>query len=309
MSALADAAADYLRLRNRLGHDLAEYHRLLPRFVAFLDDAGLATVTTAAALGWANAPDVDPSTTVPARRMTIARGFARHMAGLDPRTEIPPFGLVASRRRRHEPFIFSPADIDTLLTGAQSLRTRFASATHHTLIGLLATTGMRVGEAIRLDRRDVDKTDAVLTIRESKFGKSRLVPVQPSVLTALRHYARLRDEVHRELTTVSFFVSTRGNRMVYPTIHAVFRNLCDSTGIATGAACPPRIHDLRHTFAVRTLLGWYRAGEDVDARLPVLSTYLGHRDPRWTYWYLSAAPELLALAAHRLEFGRNVSTR
>lgn len=309
MSALAHAAADYLRLRNRLGHDLAEYHWLLPRFVAFLDDAGLATVTVAAALEWANAPEVDPSTTMAARRMTIARGFARHMAGLDPRTEIPPFGLVASRRRRHEPFIFSPADIDTLLTGAQSLRTRFASATHHTLIGLLAATGMRVGEAIRLDRGDVDETDAVLTIRESKFGKSRLVPVQPSVLAALRHYARLRDEVHREPTTVSFFVSTRGNRMVYPTIHEVFRNLCDSAGIGTGAACPPRIHDLRHTFAVRTLLGWYRAGEDVDARLPVLSTYLGHRDPRWTYWYLSATPELLALAAYRLESGQQVSTR
>lgn len=304
MSALADAAADYLRLRNRLGHDLAEYHRLLPRFVAFLDDAGLATVTVAAALEWANAPDVDPSTTMAARRMTIARGFARHMTGLDPRTEIPPFGLVASRRRRHEPFIFSPADI-----GAQSLRTRFASATHHTLIGLLAATGVRVGDAIRLDRGDVDETDAVLTIRESKFGKSRLVPVQPSVLTGLHHYARLRDEVRREPTTVSFFVSTRGNRMVYSTIHAVFRNLCDSAGIGTGAACPPRIHDLRHTFAVRTLLGWYRAGEDVDARLPVLSTYLGHRDPRWTYWYLSAAPQLLAMAAHRLESGQQVSTR
>jgi integrase/recombinase XerD len=309
MSALAGAATDYLRLRNRLGHDLAEYYRLLPRFVAFLDDAGMATVTVAAALEWANAPEVDPSTTVAARRMTIARGFARHMAGLDPRTEIPPFGLVASQRRRHEPFIFSPADIDALLTGAQNLRTRFASATHQTLIGLLATTGMRVGEAIRLDRGDVDQTDAVLTIRESKFGKSRLVPLQPSVLAALRHYARLRDKVHRKPTTVSFFVSTRGNRMVYPTIHAVFRNLCDSTGIGTGAASPPRIHDLRHTFAVRTLLGWYRTGEDVDARLPVLSTYLGHRDPRWTYCYLSAAPELLALAAHRLESGREVSTR
>jgi integrase/recombinase XerD len=309
MSALADAAADYLRLRNRLGHELAEYHRLLPRFVAFLDDAGLETVTVAAALEWVNAPDVDPASTVVSHRMTIARGFARHMAGLDARTEIPPFGLVGSRRRRHEPFIFSPDDIDALVTGAQSLRTRFASATHETVIGLLAATGMRVGEVIRLDRGDVVETDATLTIRESKFGKSRMVPLQPSVLAALQRYARLRDEVHREPTTVSFFVSTRGNRMVYPTIHAVFRNLCDSAGIGAEATSPPRIHDLRHTFAVRTLLGWYRAGEDVDARLPVLSTYLGHRDPRWTYWYLSAAPELLALAARRLETAREASIR
>ena len=220
MSALADAAADYLRLRNRLGHQLAEYHRLLPRFVAFLDDAGLETVTVAAALAWVNAPDVDPSSTVASHRMTIARGFARHMAGLDPRTEIPPFGLVGSRRHRHEPYIFSADDIDALVTGAQRLRTRFASATHETVIGLLAATGMRVGEAIRLDRGDVAETDATLTIRESKFGKSRMVPLQPSVLAALQRYARLRDDVHREPTTVSFFVSTRGNRMVYQTIHA-----------------------------------------------------------------------------------------
>ena len=309
MSTLADAAADYLRLRNRLGHDLAEYHRLLPRFVAFLDDAGLETVTVAAALAWVNAPDVDPSGTVASHRMTIARGFARHMAGLDANTEIPPFGLVSSRRRRHEPYIFSPSDIDTLMTSAQSLRTRFASATHQTLIGLLAATGMRVGEAIRLDRGDLTEPDATLMIRESKFGKSRMVPLQPSMLTALQHYGRQRDDVHRQPTTVSFFVSTRGNRMVYPTIHAVFRNLCDSAGIGADAPSPPRIHDLRHTFAVRTLLGWYRAGEDVDARLPVLSTYLGHRDPRWTYWYLSAAPELLSLAASRLETARPVSTR
>jgi integrase/recombinase XerD len=309
MSALADAAADYLRLRNRLGHELAEYHRLLPRFVAFLDDAGLETVTVAAALAWVNAPDVDPSGTVASHRMTIARGFARHMAGLDANTEIPPFGLVSSRRRRHEPYIFSPNDIDTLMTGAQGLRTRFAAATHQTLIGLLAATGMRVGEAIRLDRGDLTEADATLMIRESKFGKSRMVPLQPSMLTALQHYGRLRDDVHRQPATVSFFVSTRGNRMVYPTIHAVFRNLCDSAGIGADAPSPPRIHDLRHTFAVRTLLGWYRAGEDVDARLPVLSTYLGHRDPRWTYWYLSAAPELLSLAASRLENARPVNTR
>jgi integrase/recombinase XerD len=309
MSALADAAADYLRLRNRLGHDLAEYHRLLPRFVASLDDAGLETVTVAAVLAWVNAPDVDPSSTVAAHRLTIARGFARHMAGLDANTEIPPFGLVSSRRRRHEPYIFSASDIDTLMTGAQGLRTRLAAATHQTLIGLLAATGMRVGEAIRLDRGDVLEADATLTIRESKFGKSRMVPLQPSMLTALQHYARLRDDVHRQPATVSFFVSIRGNRMVYPTIHTVFRNLCDSAGIGADAPSPPRIHDLRHSFAVRTLLGWYRAGEDVDARLPVLSTYLGHRDPRWTYWYLSAAPELLSLAASRLEKARPVGAR
>lgn len=301
MTALTDAAADYLRLRNQLGHDLAEYHRLLPRFVAFLDDAGLPTVTVAAAMAWANAPEVDPSGTVASRRMTIARGFARHMAGLDSRTEIPPFGVVGPRRHRHEPYIFNPAEIDTLLRGAQGLRTRFACATHHSVIGLLAATGMRVGEVIRLDHTDLSSSVARLLIRESKFGKSRMVPVHPSVLDALQRYASLRDDLHPRPTTASFFVSSRGNRMVYPTVQAVFRNLCDGAGIGTDAPSRPRIHDLRHTFAIRTLIGWYRAGEDVEARLPVLSTYLGHRDPRWTYWYMSAAPELLALAASRLE--------
>lgn len=309
MTVLADAAADYLRLRNQLGHDLAEYHRLLPRFVAFLDDAGMPTVTVAAALAWANAPEVDPSGTVASRRMTIARGFARHMAGLDSRTEIPPFGVIGSRRYRHEPYIFSPNDINTLMRGAQGLRTRFASATHHSVIGLLAATGMRVGEVIRLDRADLCSADARLLIRESKFGKSRMVPLHLSVLDALQRYAKLRDDVHPMPTTVSFFVSTRGNRMVYPTLHAVFRNLCDGAGIGAQASSRPRIHDLRHTFAIRTLIGWYRAGEDVEARLPVLSTYLGHRDPRWTYWYLSAAPELLALAASRLEAAKPGGTR
>lgn len=309
MTTLSDAASDYLRLRNQLGHDLAEYHRLLPRFVAFLDDAGLPTVTVAAAMAWANAPEVDPSGTVASHRMTIARGFARHMAGLDSRTEIPPFGVVGSRRHRHEPYIFSPNDIDTLLRGAQGLRTRFACATHYSVIGLLAATGMRVGEVIRLDRADLCPTDARLLIRESKFGKSRMVPLHPSVLDALQRYARLRDDVHPRLTTASFFVSMRGNRMVYPTVQAVFRNLCDGAGIGAGAPSRPRIHDLRHTFAIRTLIGWYRAGEDVEAQLPVLSTYLGHRDPRWTYWYLSAAPELLGLAASRLEVATSGGNR
>lgn len=301
MTALTDAAADYLRLRNQLGHDLAEYHRLLPRFVAFLDDAGLPTVTVAAAMAWANAPGVDPLSSMASRRMTIARGFARHMAGLDARTEIPPFGVVGSRRHRHDPYIFSSADIDMLLGGAQGLRTRLACATHHSMIGLLAATGMRIGEAIRLDHADLSTTDGRLLVRESKFGKSRIVPLHPSVLDALQRYARLRDDVHPQPATASFFVSSRGNRMVYQTVQSVFRNLCDTAGIGADAPSRPRIHDLRHTFAIRTLIGWYRAGEDVEARLPVLSTYLGHRDPRWTYWYLAAAPELLALAASRLE--------
>lgn len=308
MTALTDAARDYLRLRNSLGHDLAEYHRQLPRFVAFLEAEGLRTVTVAAALAWAQGPDVDPVTSIAPRRMTIARSFARYLSGIDARTEVPPTGLIASRRRWRPPFIYSPGDIGALLAQAGQLRP-MPAATHETMIGLLAATGMRVGEAIRLDRADIDWADAVLTIRESKFGKTRMVPVLGSTLTRLERYARTRDRLCPQTATASFFVSTAGTRLIYACVGQVFRRLRDRAGIGASADHPPRIHDLRHTFAVRTLLGWYQAGDDVEARLPILSTYLGHRDPRSTYWYLSAAPELLALAASQLEQSQQAASR
>ena len=308
MTALADASRDYLRLRNNLGHDLAEYHRELPRFVMFLEAGGLPTVTVAAALAWAQGPDVDPATSIAPRRMTIARGFARYLAGIDARTEVPPPGLIAGRRRWRPPFVYSPGDIEALMAQARQLRP-MPAATHETLIGLLAATGLRVGEAIRLDRADVDWAGAVLTIRESKFGKTRMVPVHGSTLTSLERYARTRDQLCPQTATASFFVSTAGTRLIYACVGQVFRRLRDRAGIGAGADHPPRIHDLRHAFAVRTLLGWYRNGEDVEARLPILSAYLGHRDPRSTYWYLYAAPELLALAAIRLERSPEVASR
>jgi len=308
MSALADTARDYLRLRNSLGHDLAEYHRQLPRFVAFLEAEGLPTVTVAAALAWAQGPGVDPASSTAPRRMTIARSFARYLAGIDTRTEVPPPGLIAGRRRWRPPYIYSPGDIEALMAQARQL-TPMPAATHETLFGLLAATGMRVGEAIRLDRADIDWANGVLAIRESKFGKTRMVPVLGSTLSRLEHYASVRGRLCRQTATASFFVSTTGTRLIYACVGQVFRRLRDDAGIGAGAHHSPRIHDLRHTFAVRTLLGWYQAGDDVEARLPILSTYLGHRDPRSTYWYLSAAPELLALAARRLERSPEAASR
>jgi integrase len=309
MSALSEAAADYLRLRRSLGHDLAEAHRLLPRFVAYLESVGALTVTIETALAWAQQPGVDPSISVWPRRMTIARGFARHMAGIDARTEIPPAGLIPSRQRWQPPYIYSTADVEALMAAARALRFRLPAATHETVIGLLASTGIRVGEALRLDRSDVDRVNGVLHIRESKFGKSRFVPVLPSTLAALDKYAQVRDQLLAKPATPSFFVSVRGTRLIYPVVQQVFQRLRESTGVGAGSTIRPRIHGLRHTFAVRTLMEWYRTGQDVEARLPVLSTYLGHRDPRSTYWYLSAAPELLTLAAGRLHLSRGVITR
>jgi len=300
VSALAETAAEYLRLRRLLGHNLAEHHRLLPRFVAYLDSIDAATVTVEAAVAWST-DGVDPATTNGARRMMIARGFARHLAGLDERTEIPPLGLIPMRQRWRPPFLFSATDIDTLMDAAGRRRWPLPSATYTTLIGLLIATGMRVGEALRLEPDDINHSDDVIVIRESKFGKSRLVPVQPATIAALDEYLTARDRLLRVArTTGRVFVSSRGGPLIYPVVQDVFRHMCDRNGIGTDAARPPRVHDLRHTFAVRVLASWYQAGENIEARLPALSTYLGHRDPRSTYWYLSAAPELLAYAAAKL---------
>lgn len=230
--------------------------------------------------------------------MTAARGFARYLSGIDAATQVPPLGLMPGRQRWRRPFIYSPADIDLLMSRARScIASPLRAATYETLIGLLAVSGLRIGEAIKLDRGDVDWAEGVLLIRESKFGKTRLVPLQPSSIDALSSYARVRDEFEAE--GVSFFVSLTRNRLCYQVVSQTFRHLVDDAGIGIAAPSPPRLHDLRHTFAVRTLLEWYRSEQDVAPRIPSLATYLGRREPASTYWYLSAAPELLALAVAR----------
>ena len=246
MNALAQAADDYLCLRRGLGHDLADAQRLLPRFVAYLDMVGAPTVTIETALAWAQQPEASPASSVWPKRMTIARGFARYMAGLDPRTEVPPRGLVPSRQRWRPPFIYSAVEVAALMGEARSIRWRLPAATHETLIGLLAATGLRVGEALKLDRGDIDWDDGVLSVRESKFGKSRKVPVLASTLAALERYGQVRDELCQRPLTHGFFVSVRGTRLIYPVVQQVFRRLCDEAGIGASSPRPPRLHDFRH---------------------------------------------------------------
>jgi integrase/recombinase XerD len=302
MSALECALEDYLKLRRSLGHELAEAAWLLPDLVVYLDARGSHTVTIEAALAWAQQAETGRGTTMGPRRMTAARGFARYLAGFDADTEVPPLGLMPHRQRWRRPFIYSPADIEAVMAQARSsIVSPLRAATYDTLIGLLAASGLRIGEAIKLDHSDVDWTGGVLLIRESKFGKSRLVPLQTSSMLALKSYAQLRDELAPHPKEPSFFVSLTRTRLLYAVVSHTFRQLIDNAGIGVGAPCAPRLHDLRHTFAVRTLLGWYRLDENVQAKIPSLSTYLGHREPSSTYWYLSAAPELLALAAARQE--------
>jgi integrase len=291
MSPLEQALTEYLRLRRSLGHELAEARWMLPSFVAYLDARGLPTVTIEAALAWAQQSPKSSTgkvTTIGPRRMTAVRGFARYLSGIDASTQVPPLGLMPHRARWRRPFIYSPSDIDAVMTQARQLiGSPLRAATYETLIGLLVASGLRIGEAIKLDRSDVDWAQGVLLIRESKFGKSRLVPLHPSTMQALASYAQLRDQLQPQPHDPSFFVSLKRKRLLYADVQATFRQFINAAGIGAGAPSPPRLHDTRHTFAVRTLLRWYRSTEDVQAKIPSLSTYLGHREPSSTYWYYS----------------------
>jgi integrase len=301
MTALAEHLDDYLKLRRTLGHKLADAHRLLPRFVSYLDARDAEFVTIEAALGWALEREMPVGSVVPADRMMLVRGFARYLSGIDPRTEVPPAGTIRHPRRWRRPFIYSDTDVLAMIEQAQAVIPQpLRSATYQTLIGLLATTGLRIGEALRLDRRDLDASEGVLRIRESKFGKSRLVPLDPSAVDALERYDHTRQRLLPNPSTESLFVSLRGTRVIYETVWPTHRMLCELAGVGASSPVTPRVHDHRHSFAVKTLLGWYRDGVDVPSRISWLSTYLGHREPRYTYHYLSAAPDLLAHAARLL---------
>jgi integrase len=301
MSDLGRAVACYLATRRALGFKLERDGQLLPDFVASLDQAGLTTVTIDAALAWATRPaGADPSWW--GARLAIVRGFARWLAAFDPATEVPPADLLPMRSRRAEPYPYTDDDIAALMRAARTIPAPLKAATYETLIGLLAVTGVRVGEAIRLDRADLDPEDGVVTIRDTKFGKSREIPLHLSTVEALAAYSRLRDRLCPRPTTPSLFVSTTGTRLIYKNVHHQWLDLVSRAGLEPRSRrCRPRPHDLRHRFVVTTLLGWYHDGANVEARLPQLSTYLGHVAPRDTYWYLQAAPELMALAAQRLE--------
>ncbi len=237
-----------------------------------------------------------------ARRLGVVRCFARHLQAIDPNTEVPPADLLPQRSRRATPYLYSTDDIAKLIEAARGLRSPLSCATYQTLIGLLAVTGMRVGEAVRLDRGDVDWAEGVITVVASKFGRWREVPMHPSAIRSLDNYTRRREELCPAPLSPSLFVSTTGTRLIAANIRRTFSRLVHAAGLQPRSArCRPRLHDFRHSFAVSTLLGWYQADVDVQARLPLLSTYLGHVDPSSTYWYLEATPELLALAARRQE--------
>jgi len=303
MSTLRTAADDYLAIRRSLGFKLRMQGRLLMDFVDYLEQAQSETVTTDAAVEWATQP-TGASPEWHAARLGVARRFATHLCFLDPRCEVPPRDVLPERHRRLPPYIYSADDIAALMEKARQLRPAQRAVTHETVIGLLAVTGMRSGEVIRLNRGDVDLVAATLRVIDTKFGKSRELSLQATTVNALETYARLRDECWPGRSSPSFFLSSRGKRMSQSTLNSTFFQLVRAAGLEpdpTSMARRPRPHDLRHTFAVTTLVAWYRADEDVGARLPALSAFMGHVEPKDTYWYFSAVPELMALASERVQ--------
>ena len=301
MTDLRSALHDYLTVRRQLGFELKTAGRLLEDYVSFMERAGASRITSELAVAWAKLPkDARPHRW--RQRLGMVRGFARYVSTIDPQTEVPSADLLPARRPRVAPYLYSQAEIVALMQAAQDLTPRLRAATFQTLIGLLAVSGLRAGEALALDQADVDLDDGALHVRAAKQSKQREVPLHDSTTEALREYGRLRDRYVPEPKTPAFFVSSSGARLAKGTFNHTFARLIRQTGLeGRGERASPRQHDLRHTFAVRTLLEWYRAEVNVDAQLPLLSTFLGHVDPVSTYWYLQASPELFAVVCERLE--------
>lgn len=301
MSGLHGKLEEYLAVRRAMGFKMARHEKLLAQFTSFLAENGEAAVTIENALTWAALP-AGARPRWHALRLSAVRGFAAWLNAADPAHQVPPRRMIPYGSRAVVPYLYADQEITALARQAGQLSGRLRAATFQTLIRLLAVTGMRVGEAIRLDRGDYDAAAGVLTVRDTKFGKSRHLPLHPTAVTGLGEYLRLCDELMPAPKAPALLLTARGCRLRYERTWQIFHDLTVSAGLKPRSpACCPRIHDLRHSFAVATLLSWHRSGADVQAMLPRLSAYLGHADPRHTYAYLSAAPELLALAAGRLQ--------
>jgi integrase len=304
MNTLHEAVEDYVAMRRALGFKLKEAGKGLVDFAGFLQREHAAYITVPLALKWAQkTSSIRPAEW--ARRLSFIRGFARYHCATDPRTEIPPWGLLPFHPQRARPYLYTDAEIRSLLTAALQLSPNDALRrwTYHVLLGLLAVSGMRISEVLGLRLGDVDLQNGVLTIRGTKFGQSRLVPLHPSTNKKLKRYRSRRDCYLRGRNAADyFFVSKRGNRLDGAEVRRTFYTLSRQTGLrGPSDSHGPRIHDFRHRFAIQTLINWYRSGEDVERRISVLSTYLGHVHVNDTYWYLTGCPELMGLAVKRLE--------
>jgi integrase len=302
---MADRVDAYLSYRRALGYQLRIVGPMLCSFACSADDSGhCGPLTTELALRWARLP-APAARVYKARRLEVVRTLAQYLAPREPGTEVPPRGLLGSAHARRPAFIDTEADIAALIDAARargptgSLRPRTFAA----VIGLLACTGLRISEALVLQAGDADLDAGVLTVRRTKFHKSRLVPLHASAIGSLRDYATARDRRHPGLPHTTFFLSDAGRPLRYGAVRQTFHRLLRRAmpGIAPPGRVRPRLYDLRQTFACRRLLAWYRDGTDLDRAIDQLSTYLGHAKVTDTYWYLEGIPELLALAGQRFE--------
>lgn len=313
MTPWEERVGDYLRLRRRLGFKLDWHEHVLGQLAAHLDGVGVEALTVQAAIDWAGLPREDGCVSGRSRvtaRMNAVRPFAAYLHAVDPAHEIPPRGVFGHQPRRRRPYIYSEDDIRALLGAAGRLRRYERGRIYPVAFGLLAATGLRVGEALALDLDEVDLDHGVITVTRGKSRDPRLVPVHDTTRAALADYADWRQHLVRPLAgdANAFLLDHAGRRLSYFNTQYAFKKARADAGLADRRPLP-RIHDLRHTFAVATLLGWYRDGADAAAMLPRLSTYLGHTNPANTYWYLSAVPELLAHAADRLDPSRSATTQ
>ena len=297
-STLASHVDDYLRLRRSLGYKLEREGLWLADLAVYCDTARAETLTNELTILWAS-QRVGAGPNGWAKRLGVARKFAAYLQTVIPTTQVPPTGIFPAKRHRPTPYLWSQTDIARLLEAARTLPSPLRAAGMETLFGLLAATGMRIGEAVGLHRDDVDLDAGVITIRHAKFDRARLVPLHDSVTKALASYAAERDRLCPQPRSDTFFVSAAGP-IGRSGVDKVLREITTVMGIRT-VDVHPRVHDLRHSFAVRTIIGWQQAGIRIDERIAVLSAYLGHIAPADSYWYLSAAPELMELAADRLD--------
>ena len=303
MSRLQTALDEYLAVRRALGYKLYGSGLLLQQFVEFAEQAGAAYITTDLALKWATQP-ADARQTWWAMRLGAVRRFAQYCSSHDPRTRVPPPDLLPYPYVRVSPHIYRDEEIRHLLKAARQLPSTVGLRPHTyaTLFGLYVATGLRTSEPLRLDRDDVDLVHGVLTIRDTKFGKSHYVPVHPSTQRALKYYARNRDRLCPSPGSASFFLSDHGRRLSDDIVRWTFIRLSRQIGLRkAGDSRGPRIHDFRHRLAITTLTRWHRRGVDVERHLPELSTFLGHAHITDTQWYLTATPQLLRFALKRVE--------
>jgi integrase/recombinase XerD len=302
MNTLTQRLEEYLELRQRLGFKLCKTSGELRKFVRFAEQAEASFLTTELAVEWAIQPtDCEPAHW--AARLGMVRRFAAYLSAVDPRTEIPPQGLLPHRYHRKNPYVYGDEQVVQLIAAAQQIPSPkgLRAATYSTLFGLLAVTGMRLGEALGLDRQDVDLHQGLLTVRLAKGNKSRWVPIHSTTQGKLRQYAGLRDRRCPHPQSPSFLLSEQGTRLTVWIARYWFIRLSHQIGLRQPTDHHgPRIHDLRHRWVIKALRHCYQTDQDVEAHLPTLATYLGHSHVQDTYWYISATPELLQLATQRL---------